>query len=665
MAILKMKKLRLIAVRSRKKELLRELTKMGCVEFSEVGSDLREADGEEILRHEGSEIMRFRAEHNSLTHAIAILNKYVPAKSKLLSAKPEFEVDTMLSGNGITAALNVASSVEGADDRIKRISAEESRQRSIAESMKPWLTFLMPLEKDGTERCSVITGSFPVRTELNTVSDKLAEVSEEAELFSVSDDKAQHYVSVICMREDLAAVQEALRSCGFTPSSFGGLKGSARDCLGKAEETLKALAAEKAACEELIISEAIHRDELKLAADKVNTRIFMAEAEDKLCGTDSTIVMEGWMPAEKEEALERVFEKYDCAWESRDPTEEEYPEVPVKLKNNKITNALNMVTDMYSLPAYGTVDPNPLMAPFFILFYGLMMADMGYGVLMIVAAVVALKKMKPREGNLAFCQLLLYGGIATFLMGVLTGGLFSDIPYQLVHLFNPDSTWPGLWHLFSPETDSEMVLYGSMILGALHLNTGMAVNAVQKVKKGDVAGAVWEEGSLWVVLLGGILWALSLDALTGIAILGKIGLVVLIIGAVMLLFGAGRDAKGFGKVTAAFGCIYNTATGWFGDVLSYSRIMALMLAGGVVGKVFNTVAVMPAQSSGVNVGTMIAFAAIFLLGHTMNFALNLLGCFVHDLRLQCLEFFGKFYTDGGKPFRPLKFKGDYVEVKEN
>ena len=658
MAILKMKKLRLIAVRSEKKELLRELTRLGCVQFSEPGEDTAE------LKRESSEYMTLRSRHASLTHAISILDKAVPQKSGLLSAKPEFELDAMLNGNGISAALNVAEAIEKADDRIRRLSAEEVRQRGIAETVTPWLTMLMPLNSTGTERCGVLLGSFPIRTDLNAVSEGLALVSEEAELFGISDDKAQHYVSVLCMREELAAVQDFLRTSGFTPGSFTGLEGSAREILGRTEQALKSMAEEKKGCAEFISGEAIHREEMKLAADKLLTRISMAEAEDKLCGTESTVVLEGWMPAESEPALARALEKFTCAWESRDPEEDEYPEVPVKLKNNKITNALNMVTNMYSLPAYGTVDPNPLMAPFFILFYGLMMADMGYGLLMILAALVAFAKLKPREGNLAFCQLLLYGGIATFLMGVLTGGLFSDIPYQLVHLFHPESTWPGLWHLFSPETDSEMVLYGSMVLGALHLNTGMAVSFVQKKRHGDLAGAIWEEGSLWVILVGGILWALGLDALTGSALLGKLGIAVLCIGGVMLLFGAGRNEKGFGKVTAAFGCIYNTATGWFGDVLSYSRIMALMLAGGVVGKVFNTVAIMPAQSSGVNVGSMLAFAVIFLLGHTMNFALNLLGCFVHDLRLQCLEFFGKFYTDGGKPFRPLRFKGDYVEVKE-
>ena len=186
---------------------------------------------------------------------------------------------------------------------------------------------------------------------------------------------------------------------------------------------------------------------------------------------------------------------------------------------------------------------------------------------------------------------------------------------------------------------------------------------VQKVKAGNVKSAIWEEGTLWLLLLTGIIFAL---AKTGIApwIPQTPALVLLIIAVLLLLFGAGRDAKGFGKVTAAFSCIYNTATGWFGDILSYSRIMALMLAGGVVGQVFNTVALMPMKNSGPNVITILAFIIIFILGHAMNFGLNLLGCYVHDLRLQCLEFLGKFYQDGGKPFEPMRVKGKYINVKQ-
>ena len=130
--------------------------------------------------------------------------------------------------------------------------------------------------------------------------------------------------------------------------------------------------------------------------------------------------------------------------------------------------------------------------------------------------------------------------------------------------------------------------------------------------------------------------------------------VVLAVGAVMLCIGAGRNAKGFGKVTAVFGAVYNGVTGIFGDVLSYSRLMALMLAGSVIAQVFNTLGAIP--------GNAVVFILISAAGNALNFALNLLGCYVHDLRLQCLEYFNKFYEDGGKPFRPLAIHTKYVDI---
>ena len=463
------------------------------------------------------------------------------------------------------------------------------------------------------------------------------------------------------MKDKLAAMQDALRPFGFTPSSVTGMTGTARECLLNAEQTLKELAAEKENCIRYIVDDAVHRDELKLAADRVSVQIALAEAEDRLCSTDKVLVMEGWIPAEKEKELGEVFDRFGCAWEAVDPAEDEYPRVPVQLKNNKFTNALNMVTNMYSLPAYGSRDPNPLMAPFFILFYGLMMADMGYGIIMIIAALVAMKKIKPRGGTLAFCQLLLYGGISTFVMGALTGGFFGNAPEIIAGMFG--STWKGLPYLFSPVRDSNMVLYGAMVLGLLHLNTGMAVNFQEKWRRGDKAGAIFEEGSQWVILVGGVLLGLQMLIFKDAAALHTAGLAVIIAGVVMLLFGSTRGATGFGKITAPFSCLYNTLTGWFGDVLSYSRIMALMLAGGVVAQVFNTIAAMPSKN-GVTPVSGLIFIVVFLIGHALNFALNLLGCFVHDLRLQCLEFFGKFYQDGGKPFMPLRIRTQYINPQE-
>lgn len=659
--ILEMKKLYLMAVRSKKDALLRELVQRGCVEFSEIEDEVAASELADVLRREDTKLMTLKTQQASLTHAIALLDKYAPAKSKLLSSPTEVAPAVLLDDAGLNTALKLAGAIEDADDRIKRITAEESRQRMLAESLQPWLDLDIPLGMEGTQRANVLLGSFTLKTDLDAVSAALADACEEAELFRVYEDKTSRYVAIVCIREGLGSVQEVLRTFGFAQAAFSGMQSTARQTLSEATRALEELAAEKSACEGSIVGESVRRDELKLACDRVSTKIAVAEAEGRLYGTDSVVFIQGWMPAEREGELARVFDKYDCAWECRAPAEDEYPSVPVSLKNNKFTNALNMVTNMYSLPAYGSVDPNPLMAPFFIIFYGLMMADMGYGLLMIIAAVVALTKIKPREGSLCFCQLLLYGGISTFIMGALTGGLFGDAPYQLVHMFNPASTWEGLPYLFNPVNNSSLVLYGAMVLGVIHLNTGMAVSFYLKAKRGNIMDGLFEEAPLWVILVGGVMMGLKLLGVTDA--LFTAGKVVLIVGAVALLFGAGRHAKGFGKLTAALSCIYNTLTGWFGDILSYSRIMALMLAGSVVAQVFNNIAAMP-SANGVSVISIIAFIVIFLIGHALNFALNLLGCFVHDLRLQCLEFFGKFYEDGGKPFNPLRIKSKYVRARE-
>ena len=656
-----MKKLRLLAVRDQKEELLKELIRHGCVEFSELEGELQGTELESALHRENPDLTALRARHTTLNHAIELLNVYAPKKSKLLSAKPELEPQVLLDDTGLTGALKTAEAIEGYDARIKRIAAEESRERSTIEALRPWQELDLPLDCEGTERCGVLLGTVPARMDLGQMNAALDAVDEESELFTIREEKKERYVLLVCMKDKLAAMQDALRPFGFTPSAVAGMSGTARECMLNAEQTLKELAAEKENCTRYIVDDAVHRDELKLAADRVSVQIALAEAEDRLCSTDKVLVMEGWIPAEKEKELGEVFDRFGCAWEAVDPAEDEYPRVPVQLKNNKFTNALNMVTNMYSLPAYGSRDPNPLMAPFFILFYGLMMADMGYGIIMIIAALVAMKKIKPRGGTLAFCQLLLYGGISTFVMGALTGGFFGNAPEIIAGMFG--STWKGLPYLFSPVRDSNMVLYGAMVLGLLHLNTGMAVNFQEKWRRGDKAGAIFEEGSQWVILVGGVLLGLQMLIFKDAAVLHTAGLAVIIAGVVMLLFGSTRGATGFGKITAPFSCLYNTLTGWFGDVLSYSRIMALMLAGGVVAQVFNTIAAMPSKN-GVTPVSGLIFIVVFLIGHALNFALNLLGCFVHDLRLQCLEFFGKFYQDGGKPFMPLRIRTQYINPQE-
>ncbi|MBQ9733621.1 MAG: V-type ATP synthase subunit I, partial [Clostridia bacterium] len=217
-----------------------------------------------------------------------------------------------------------------------------------------------------------------------------------------------------------------------------------------------------------------------------------------------------------------------------------------------------------------------------------------------------------------------------------------------------ESTWQGLPSLFSPREDTILVLGGSLVLGCIHLNTGRVISFVQKLKHCDVLGGIFYDGAIWLIIVGAGIMVLGSGMEFGIETLGTAGIAVLVIGVVMLFYGGTRGKKGLGKVTSIFGTLYNELTGWFGDLLSYSRIMALMLAGSVIGQVFNTIASM--------FGNIILFIIVFIIGHALNFGLNLLGCYVHDLRLQCLEYFGKFYTDGGRPFKPLRIVSKYVEV---
>ena len=639
MAIVKMKKLQLMVARSQKDSLLDALTRLGCVQIS----DMEELPGG--LQSMSGAVTEAKSQQTAFSAALKVLDKFAPEKSKLLAPRPEVSEDSFLSNEGYESEAEAAEEIIRLEQKLRSIAGEESRLRAVIESMTPWASLDMPLQTAGTDYTAVFLGTLPKEADPALAAAALEEKVDEAELFTVSSDETQHYVLLLCSKDAQEASLETAREQGFAQTSISNTQGTAAENIAAAEKELASLAEQKKATEAEIVANASHRDALKLCCDRAETAIVRAEAESKLAGSESVVCMTGWLEAPEEEAFAETVSEFDCAWETEDPVPEEYPEVPVKLKNNKITNALNMVTNMYALPTYDGVDPNPLMAPFFILFYGLMMADMGYGLLMIIAAVVALKKIKPKEGTLSFCQLLLYGGIATFVCGALTGGFFGNALEVVGQILDKPAGWGVLPALFNPMTDSMMVLIGAMILGVIHLNTGMVINAVEKCKRGEYADAFWEEGTLWITLVGILLVVL---------VKGTVSKIVLIAGCLGVLYGGSRGAEGFGKVTSIFGTIYNQVTGWFGDILSYARIMALMLAGSVIGMVFNTI--------GGIAHNLIFFIVIFLIGHALNFGLNLLGCYVHDLRLQCLEYFGKFYKDGGKPFRPIKVKSKYYDV---
>ena len=647
MAIVKMKKLRVIAPASCKDEILEELLRLGCVELREQESLLADPQIASMTSRGYGDVTAARTERQIFADAIRILDKYAPVKTKLLSPKPEISQQTLLDESRAAELIPAAKNLAALEERLRTLDSETAKQQMTVESFQPWKSCEAPLDYTGTKHVAAQFGTVPASTDADALSAALTETAEASEILEISADENARYLMVFCLRTEEAAVQTLLRGFGFSPPAFGTASGTAANCIANAEKRLRTLGSQRIAVEAKIAEAAKYREDFCICYDRAGTKVDRAEEEGKLLATRSAILMEGWAVADRESAVTELLERLECAYEFTEPEKEEYPDVPVELRNNKLTDGLNMVTNMYSLPQYGSVDPNPLMAPFFILFFGIMMADMGYGIIMVLAGLLIMLKKKPADGFMKyFGELMIEGGVATFIMGIFTGGFFGDALKWIVQLINPNSTWQGLPALIDPLNDTVTVLIGAIILGFIHLNAGMVISFVMKKREGQLMDALCSEGAMWVLFIG--------VGLTVLGIGGKLGIIV---GLAAYVLGKAIPAKGFGRVTAIFSGIYSDATGWFGDLLSYARLMALMLAGSVIAQVFNTLGAMP--------GNILVFFIISILGNALNFGLNLLGCYVHDLRLQCLEFFNKFYVAGGRPFKPLSIRSKYYNVKNN
>ncbi len=635
-----MKHLRLLGMESEREALLKAMQDMECVEISSIdGSE--EALKSGFAKPDDKALMSAQEASRAYRTALASLDRFAPEKKGMFRKRQGVSRAAFFSAASEENARTAAETINKDTRRLGEIESERTKNEALRATLAPWLTVDAPLGgADGA--LAVFFGT----AGLNVTDDALKALADSLDGLltwqQASSDRSLRYLLVMCHGSVKERALSALRDLGFSTVSFRGMTGTAKENDKALAENLAALEKERQEIEQRIAGLGGKREALLEASDRAAIALRREEAKSRLVGTDKVFLLEGWLPADHCAALEKALEPFTCAIETREPTEDEYPQVPVQLKNNKLTRPLNMVTEMYSLPAYGTLDPNPLMAPFFILFYGIMMADMGYGLLMMIASVIISKKYRPKGTSGELFSLLGLCGISTFIMGALTGGFFGDFLTQLVAIVSPGTVF-ALPKLFDPLDDLTMILIGSMALGMVQIVTGMAISLIEKCKRKKFLDAFFEEITWWIVFIGIALLAL-----------GK-GAAVLYVGCALVLLGPIVQGKGWGKLTGVFGSLYNHVTGYFGDILSYTRLMALMLAGSVIAQVFNMLAAMP--------GNVIAFIIISMLGNAMNFGLNLLGCYVHDLRLQCLEFFNKFYVDGGKPFRPMTLDTEYVDLQ--
>ena len=639
MAIVTMKRLRLMGLESEREALLKALQDMGCVEVSGVGA-AEDAGRSAFAPPDGRGLAAAQERAREYRAALAVLDQFAPEKTGLFRRRAAVAREVFFSAEDERRAHAAADELNEWQRRLNEIENECAKETALRASLLPWLSLDAPLEGTGGA----------LHTLLGTVSaavtdDALDALAESLDGLLVwrqaSADRTQRALFIVYHESVRESAQGALRELGFSTASFRALHGTAKENDALAAQRLGALDRERQEIAARIAACADVRALLLRASDRAAIDLRREEAKMCLVETDRAFLLEGWLPAARCGALEEALESFSCAFELRDPAEDEYPQVPVQLKNNRLTRPLNVVTEMYSLPAYGTLDPNPLMAPFFVLFYGIMMADMGYGLLMMLASAVIGKKYRPKGTSGELFSLLGLCGASTFVMGALTGGFFGDFLTQLAALIRPGTVF-ALPKLIDPMDDILAILIGSLALGLVQIVAGMAISLVEKCRRRRFLDALFEEVTWWIVFAG-----------IALAAVGK-GTAVLYFGCALVLLGPIVQGKGWGKLTGIFASVYNHVTGYFGDVLSYSRLMALMLAGSVIAQVFNTLAAMP--------GNVAVFVVISMLGNALNFGLNLLGCYVHDLRLQCLEFFNKFYVDGGKPFRPMTLETEYVDL---
>ena len=635
-----MKHLRLLGMESEREALLKTMQDLECVEISHIdGSE--EALKTRLAKPDDRALLNAQEESRAYRAALAALDRFAPGKKGLFRKRQGVSRASFFDEENERQARAAAETINADMRRLGEIESERTKNEALRASLTPWLAVDAPLDStDGVLSLLFGTvGATVTDDALRALSDSLSGLLTWQQ---ASSDKMLRYLLIACHKSVKEQALSALRELGFSTVSFRGLCGTAEENDKKLEAALAALESERRGIERRVERFGGNRETLLEASDRAAILLRREEAKSRLIETDKVFLLEGWLPADRCTALEKALEPFTCAVETREPAEDEYPQVPVQLRNNKLTRPLNMVTEMYSLPAYGTLDPNPLMAPFFILFYGIMMADMGYGILMMIASVIIGKKYRPKGTSGELFSLLGLCGLSTFIVGAMTGGFFGDFLTQLVAIVSPGTVF-ALPKLFDPLDDLTMILIGSMALGVVQIITGMAISLIEKCKRKKFLDAFFEEITWWIVFLG-----------IALAVLKK-GTAVLYLGCALVLLGPIVQGKGWGKLTGVFGSVYNHVTGYFGDILSYTRLMALMLAGSVIAQVFNMLAAMP--------GNVVAFLIISMLGNAMNFGLNLLGCYVHDLRLQCLEFFNKFYVDGGKPFRPMTLDTEYVDLQ--
>ena len=630
--------------------LLRRLMRLRCVSLTKEelqDTDLTPADSAAAITSATERAAR-------VDKILPTLQKYSRRKKPLFSAQTPCDFASFSSSGEEERAEKTIAETERIEKRKGELTVLTEKDNLLKASLLPYLSMPYPLCGYGTKTTVLLLGTIPASAKKAVLEECSAKAGFVPEIWC--EDTTGVYLSLLVHKDEAEKVLRTLSPMGFTRAEFKGETDTAVALFDKAEKRLIAYREEQEQLQAQLQLLADNLGCLEALSDKEHTTRLAEEHKKNLFATKRSVVLTGWCPTRAKAKVIAAIEAAEGAFDFAPPTPED--DVPILLRNNSFARNFEWVLGMYAYPKYGRFDPTFIMSIFYFLIFGLMFADAGYGLLLSLTCFLAAWKLPLRDGMKRFMLMFGYCGISSMIFGVLFGAYFGNFPLafmqtmlgyapeQMPNLSLLPSLEANVAILFDPLQNPMGFLLVSLGVGALHLVAGMAVRSYILCRDRHPLTALFDIGSYWLLFAG-----------IGVYFLRPtVGLPLALGGVLAILLTQGRTKKGVaGKLIGGFGGLY-ALINYASDLLSYSRILALGLASAVIAQVINTVATM----KGFSFIGLLLMVLVFTIGHLLNLVINVLGTFVHTARLQYIEFFGKFYEDGGTPFRPMAPSDKYT-----
>lgn len=671
MAVLTTEKIHVGGLMENKSEIIRYLQQHSVVELKEASS------GSEVflVKDYSPEVQALEEDLRTVEEALSITKGYSSEKSSLFDSLKGKEIRPMdeyvAFKENYRTALETAKKIIAAQNEVYELESESIRLKASLTQYEPWLSLTLPLNYSGTTHTSAFIGSIPSKKTQGEIERDIKEIDPELEEFAIdvfSDTKTHTYFIALTLKEHRNRLKDALDQLKFTLPQISANR-PAKEIYNEIKEQIASTKETEQNTTKALEELAVCEKDLKFMNDYILAQIDEKKASGYVGESKYSFLMEGYVLKENAEPLkQKLMERFDCVVDISEPEENE--NAPLTLKNNRFSEPLEDVVAGFSYPSASEIDPTAVTSVFYYIMFGLMFSDAGYGFILALVTGILVKKYKNMPSGInRFMRLFFWCGVATTFWGVVFSSYFGNVVDVVSeNFFGKMVSIPPLW--FNTMENPMKLLIFCLGLGILHLTTGYIMVAANAVKNKDYPAVIYDTVfpiAFLVGLLAVLMSSKMFDDMAGFSFtltpktqqmwLGLSGL-----SAVGIVLTGGRESRSpIKRLLKGIFALYNTMSGWLSDVLSYSRLLALGLATGVIATVVNTLAAMP----GDGVIGAVAFILIFVLGHTMNFAINILGSYVHSNRLEYVEFFGKFFTGGGRKFAPLSLNTKYYNFKED